>query len=145
MFCVVADMAYLPDGTLVAANEDGTQFPCWNGEIENPAIEMHPLRSMPFGYAPSYMVVTENGAAVPQSESTPIPLRDGRLVTTLQCLGHEVLTNIDGRLEWSCVVSLNYLGVVRVAKPDVGDRVSFAGMNPAATIATHNIMNKDGP
>ena len=142
-FCVVADMAYLPDGTLVAANEDGTQFPCWNGEIEDPAIEWHPLRSMPFGYAPSYIVVTENGAAVPQSESTPIPLRDGRMVTTLQCLDQEVLTNIAGKLEWSRVVSLDYLGVVRVAKPDLGDRVFFAGTNPLATIATHNIRNKD--
>ena len=142
VFCVVADMAYLPDGTLVAANEDGTQFPCWNGDIEDPGIELHPLRSMPFGYAPAYIVVTENGAAVPQSESTPIPLRDGRMVTTLECLGHEVLTNIDGKLAWSRVMSLDYLGTVRVAKPDLGNRVFFAGTTPHATIATHNIVNK---
>lgn len=142
-FCVVADMAYLPDGTLVAANEDGTQFPCWNGDVEEPAIDWHPLRSMPFGFAPAYIVMAENGAAVPQSESTPIPLRDGRLVKTLECLGHEVLTNMAGKLEWSRVVSLDYLGVVRVAKPDLGDRVFFAGTTPHATIATHNIRDKD--
>lgn len=142
-YCLVADLAYLPDGTMVAANTVGTDFPCWNGFIENPGIEMHPLRAMPTGYEQAFIVETENGAAVPQSVSTPIPLRDGRLVTTLDCLGHEVLTNIDGVLAWSVVVAFKNLGVVQVVKPDLGDRVFFAGMDPRRTIATHNIRAKD--
>lgn len=142
-YCLVADLAYLPDGTLVADNLVGTDFPCWNGYIENPGIVMHPLQSMPFGYEQAFIVETENGCAVPQSVSTPIPLRDGRMVTTLDCLGHEVLTNRDGVLAWSMVASLKSLGTVRVAKPDLGDRVFFAGMDPRFTIATHNIRSKD--
>lgn len=142
-YCVVAELTYLPDGSKVAEASNGEAFPCWNGDIEAPAIEMHPLLGMPFGYAHSYLVVAENGASVAQSETTPIPLRDGRLVRTLECLDQEVLTNIDGELAWSRVVALNYLGLVRVAKPDLGDRVFFAGITPNATIATHNIRQKD--
>jgi len=141
-YCVVADMTYLPNGELVSAQSLQTYFPCWNGDINDPFIEMHPLLGMPEGYEECYIVVAENGCSVPQSKSTPIPLRDGRLVRTLECLHHEVLTNIDGVLEWSFVSSLVPLGVRRVVKPDLGDRVFFAGCNPRMTIATHNIAEK---
>ena len=141
-FCVVADMTYLPDGLLVADHDVQNDFPCWNGNIENPGIEMHPLQAMPIGFEACYIVVAENGCSVPQSVSTPIPLRDGRLVRTVEALGHEVLTNIDGVLAWSTVVSLVPLGMRRVVKPDLGNRVFFAGINPRMTIATHNIVQK---
>lgn len=65
------------------------------------------------------------------------------MVRAEELLGQEVLTNINGVLAWSEVVSVEALGVRRVVKPDVGDRILFAGTTPSATIATHNLREKD--
>ena len=143
-FCVVADLTFLPDGTMVQDRVLQSDFPCWNGDSENPDIEMHPLRSMPEGYEECFILMTENDCMVPQSISTPIPIRGGQLVKTLETLHKEVLTNIDGVLAWSRVNNIASLGIQRVVKPDLGDRVFFAGMDPRMTIATHNVVNKGG-
>lgn len=142
-YCLVADCTFLPDGGMLQDACLGTQILCWDGELEAPGLELHALRKKPFGYEESFLVTTANGAVVAQSKSTPTPVRDGRMVRAEELLGQEVLTNINGVLAWSEVVSVEALGVRRVVKPDVGDRILFAGTTPSATIATHNLREKD--
>lgn len=142
-FCLVADQTFLPDSGMLQDARLGTQILCWDGELESPGWELHALRKKPFGYEESFMVTAANGAEVAQSKSTPTPVRDGRLLRTEELLGQEVLTNINGVLAWSQVTSVMAMGVRRVVKPDVGDRILFAGTSPLATIATHNLRDKD--
>lgn len=142
-FCLVADRTFLPDGGMLQDARLGTQILCWDGLLEEPGLELHALRKKPFGYEASFLVTADNGAAVAQSASTPTPVRTGEMLRTDGLLGQEVLTNINGVLSWSQVVSVEALGVRRVVKPDVGDRILFAGTTPAATIATHNLRDKD--
>ncbi len=142
-FCLVADRTWLPEGYMLRDARLGAQILCWDNNLEEPGLELHALRKKPFGYEQSYLVVAADGAEVAISASTPTPVRDGRMLRTPDLLGEQVLTNIEGVLAWSEVVKLTDLGVQRVVKPDVGDRVLFAGTTPKATIATHNIRDKD--
>lgn len=142
-FCLVADSTFLPEGGMLQDARLGTQILCWDGQLEEPGLELHALRKKPFGYEEAFLVQAENGAQVKQSASTPTPVRTGEILRADALLGQEVLTNINGALAWSQVVLVEPLGVRRVVKPDVGDRILFAGTTPSATIATHNLRDKD--
>lgn len=46
-------------------------------------------------------------------------------------------------MAWEPVVSLASVGVRKVVKLNVGNRMYFAGTDPDATIATHNIAKQE--
>lgn len=142
VFCLVADMTYLPDGTMLKDSSLGTKILCWDGNLETPGTKYQTLRKMPMGQEECFLVTTANGAQVPQSVSTPTLVQDGRMVRTPNLLGEVVLTNLQGDLLWSEVISMEALGIRDVVKPDLADHVFFAGLDPAATIATHNLRDK---
>lgn len=141
-YCLVADMTYLPDGTMLKDSGLGTKILCWDGNLETPGTKYQTLRKMPMGQEECFLVTTANGAQVPQSVSTPTLVQDGRMVRTPNLLGEVVLTNLQGDLLWSEVISVEALGIRDVVKPDLADHVFFAGLDPAATIATHNLRDK---
>jgi hypothetical protein len=67
---------------------------------------------------------------------------DGGIASTPNMFGKPVYEQIDGEVRLSHICDLRYLGLRRVLKPDLGNRMFFAGRTPRATIATHNANYK---
>lgn len=129
--------AVLPDGRLVRELQPGDLVPCWNRDPLRPGVEWVPLRSIGFGIEECCTLVTADGRGrITQSVSTPMDLPDGRIVRTPEMLG-ELALPLDG-LVWSPVVAVIPAGVRRVVKPDLGDRMFFAGDTAEQAMATHN-------
>lgn len=142
-WCVDYGTAVLPDGRYVRDLAVGDLVPCWNLDADNPAIEMHPVLSIAFGWEQSYTLGAACGALIQQSASTPMVMRDGITLRTDELeIGEELLVNRDGVMTWQKIVLIEGIGVRRVVKMSVGDRVFFAGVGPHATIATHNAIAK---
>lgn len=142
-WCVDWD-TYLPDGRLVRDLQVGDLVPCVDVTAPELRIEMHPLLAMDFGYEECWEVRTEDlRGCVIQSKSTPMDLPDGRTnIKTTDMFGEEVIRNVNGQLEKQVVVELYYVGIRKVCKPDLGNRMFLAGITPDATIATHNAIYK---
>ncbi len=138
-WCVDAETSVLPDGRFVRDLRTGDFVPCWNDDPETPAIVMLPVRAVALGEEDCFELVTASGARLIQSRSTPMTLRDGRTAYTPDMLGEDVVVCRGGALEWETVVALARKGVREVVKLNAGDRMYFAGTDPALTIATHNM------
>lgn len=134
-FCVDWD-SVLPDGRLVRELQVGDLVECV--EMTTGERSMQPLLAMGFGEEVCYRLLTEHGC-VTQSWSTPMNMVDGRTLRTTEMEGELALTHAHG-LE---MVHLELVGMRKVCKPDLGDRMFFAGETPDKTLATHNIRNKD--
>lgn len=141
-WCVDAETTQLPGGGFVRDVQVGDLMMCWNFDAENPGIEYAPVNKVAFGSEESTMLVTQSGVQIIQSNSTPMTVRDGRLVLTTGMLHEEVLINRGGELEWEKVTQTFDMGVRDVVKVSLHDRMYFAGMDPKATIATHNLEYK---
>ena len=134
-YCVDYD-SMLPDGRYLRNVAPGDLIECV--DVRTGEISMQPLLHMGVGVEQCYRVTTEHGEVV-QSKSTPMNMRDGSVVRTPDLAGLELLTHDHG-FE---VCSITLVGDRAVLKPDLGDRMFFAGVRADSTIATHNIRNKD--
>lgn len=134
-WCVDYDTV-LPDGRLVRDLKPGDLVGCIN--VVTGEVDYHPLLAMTIGEADCYRLVTTEGHSVVQSLSTPMDLPDGTVCFTPAMRGKPVY--IPGRL--TQVVSLEFVGRRPVCKPDLGNRMFFAGESADRTIATHNIKSK---
>lgn len=133
--CVDYD-SVLPDGRRVCDLQPGDLVECV--DVRTGARGLYPLLAIGFGWADCYRVVTAHGEVI-QSDTTPMDMPDGSVVRTHALAGHPVLQRECG---WE-IAAIEYLGPRRVCKPDLGDRMFFAGTAPERCIATHNIRYKD--
>lgn len=134
-WCVDYD-SVLPDGRLVRDLQVGDLVECI--DVVTGERGMFPLLAMGEGYEECFSLHTPQGDCVVQSRSTPMNLPDGTVCSTRDMLGKPVWT--PSRLTY--VSNLFNVGVRRVLKPDLGDRMFFAGVTASTTIATHNIRFK---
>lgn len=142
-YCVDYETARLPDGRWVRDLQLGDEIGCWNDDPDVPAVTVQAVRAFALGEEECFQLVAASGARVIQSRSTPMTLRCGATAYTPDMLGEEVLVSRAGVLAWETVVGLESVGVRRVVKLNVGDRMYFAGTDPGATIATHNIAKQE--
>lgn len=141
-WCVDAETTVLASGTFVRDLLINDRVEVWNDDPINPKVELAQVQRVRFGYEQSYLLRTESGAAIIQSRSTPMTLRDGRVATTDAMLGEDVLVKRGGSMTWERVVAIEDRGIRRVVKVSLGDRMYFAGADAVATIATHNAQMK---
>lgn len=134
-YCVDYD-SMLPDGRYLRNVAPGDLIECV--DVRTGELSMQPLLHMSVGVEQCYRVTTEHGEVV-QSKSTPMNMRDGSVVRTPDLAGLELLTHDHG-FE---ICSITLVGDRAVLKPDLGDRMFFAGVRSDSTIATHNIRDKD--
>lgn len=130
----------LPDGRLVRDLEVGELVECV--DVRTGRSCMYPLQAIAFGEAECYALECADGAVVVQSRDTKMDLPDGRVLSTEHMLGEEVCTKVDGEYRFSRVRRVRYLGLRPVVKPDLGNRMFFAGVASRATVATHNVQYK---
>lgn len=133
--CVDYD-SVLPDGRLVRDLQPGDLVECV--DVRTGIRSLAPLLAISFGWADCYRVTTAHGEVI-QSDTTPMDMPDGSVVRTHALSGHPVLQREHGFEP----AAIEYLGPRRVCKPDLGDRMFFAGTKRHRCIATHNIRYKD--
>lgn len=134
----------LPDGRYVRDLQVGDMVECWNLDAENPQIESHPVLSIGFGEEESYRLVTRSGHAITQSKSTPMHLKDGRNVKTLDMLYEDLLCRSGDEMKWARITTMQNVGVRKVVKVNLGDKMFFAGEDSEYTVATHNSTASGG-
>ena len=141
--CVAADML-LPDGRVAGDIERGVMIPCWDDNAAEPGIHHLSVQSNEIvPRQPCRKITTSSGATVTASESTPMTLRDGRIILIGEMLGEDALVrHDDGRLVWERVLKVSRRIYKDVAKIKVHQRCYFAGSVAGATIATHNPIIK---
>ncbi len=133
--CVDYD-SVLADGRLVRDLQPGDLVECV--DVRTGARGMFPLLAIGFAWADCYRVTTAHGEVI-QSDTTPMDMPDGSVVRTYALAGHPVLQREHG-FE---LATVEHVGLRRVCKPDLGDRMFFAGTAVDRCIATHNIRYKD--
>jgi hypothetical protein len=141
-WCVDYETTKLPDGRFAREVEVNDLMECWDFNSENPGVEYAPANKVAFGEEASTMLVTKSGVQIIQSNSTPMTVRDGRVVLTPEMLGEEVVVKRGDELVWEPITYTFDMGVRRVVKISLHDRMYFAGMDSKATIATHNLEYK---
>ncbi|WP_448673365.1 host specificity protein J [Pseudoxanthomonas mexicana] len=140
-WCVDFD-TLLPDGRLVRDLQRGELVPCIDVRVPAAEVEWHAVRAISTGDEECYRLVTESGATIVQSASTPMDLPDGRVRRTPQMLGQQVLVHRDGRMTLEIVCDLQFVGTRQVVKVDLGNRMFLAGEFAGIAIATHNAQYK---
>lgn len=139
-WCVAAD-SLLPDGTLAGELPEGWLLPCYNNQPERPNIVHLRVQRNVCAEAECLRLVTESGASIVASTTTPMTLRDGSCVRLPGMLGHQALVyRRDGTFTWETVTGLVPVGIRQVAKISVSDQCYFAGERSGAYIATHNVQ-----
>lgn len=133
--CVDYD-SVLADGRLVRDLQPGDLVECV--DVRTGIRALAPLLAIGFGWADCYRVKTAHGEVI-QSDTTPMDMPDGSVVRTYALAGHPVLQREHG-FE---LATVEHVGPRRVCKPDLGDRMFFAGTAVDRCIATHNIRYKD--
>jgi hypothetical protein len=141
-WCVDYETTKLPDGRFARDVEVNDLMECWDFNSGNPGVEYAPANKVAFGEEASTMLVTKSGVQIIQSNSTPMTVRDGRVVLTPEMLGEEVVVKRGDELVWEPITYTFDMGVRRVVKISLHDRMYFAGMDSKATIATHNLEYK---
>jgi hypothetical protein len=101
------------------------------------------VRAAPITPQLCWRIVTESGAAVVASESTPMTLRDGSTVYMPDMLGEDALVADARGLTWERVVECQLVGFRDVVKIDINNACYFAGETGEARIATHNTLQKN--
>jgi predicted phage tail protein len=140
-WCVDWD-AVMADGQLARELLEGDMVECVDVTQEIPTVEMVTLEKIAFGEEESYTLVTEHGAQLTQSKSTPMDTRDGRIVTTPDMLDEYVLVKRPIGNCWERVIAVEPVGVRKVVKLSLGGRMFFAGDQKGVYIATHNVNAK---
>lgn len=140
-WCVDFD-AVLPDGRLVRDLKPGDLVPCIDVRLPRAEVEAHAVRAISIGEEECYRLVTESGATIVQSASTPMDIPDGRVKRTTHMLGQQVLVHRDGHMTLELVCDLQFVGIRQVVKVDLGNRMFLAGEVAGIAIATHNAQYK---
>lgn len=138
-WCVDWDTV-LPDGRLLRECCVGDMIECI--DVTTGEVGMFPLLALGFGTSACYKLTTPSGAAVVQSYRTAMDMPDGSIVRTPDMLGKQVWQKIDGVNALVFVDSVEFLGERKVVRPDLGNRMFFAGVQKDKTIATHNLRAK---
>lgn len=138
-WCVDA-ASFLTDGRRAGDIGVGELLACYNDQAEAPAVVNLAVQANRTGTSECLRLVTESGASVIASTTTPMTLRDGRCVRLPQMLGEQALVMRDGVLGWETVIELEPAGVRTVAKISVRDQCYFAGEVAGVFVATHNIQ-----
>lgn len=99
----------------------------------------HTIEEVTHSVQPCFEIETSGGAVLVCSESTPLTLRDGRMILVGECLGEKLATVIDGVFEWQPVVRIEKMTHRSVAHIHVGGRTFAAGKSSNSRIFTHNM------
>lgn len=88
---------------------------------------------------PCWQLVTESGASVSASESTPMTLPGGALAMFPDML-HELVAvrRGDAPAAWERVTQLRYIGMRAVNQISIGGNCYWAGDEPGVYVSTHN-------
>jgi len=133
--CVATDMLLEPN--LVAGDVQlGYRIECPDFDTES--VVLLEVRNNTISPQPCWRIVTESGAAVVASDSTPMPLRGGGEAKLPEMLDREVLVADERGLTWERVIECRPVGVRDVVFINVGDNCYFAGEDAGKRIATHN-------
>lgn len=139
-WCVAAS-SFMTDGRLAMDYEEGDPLACYNNDPAQPGVVMLPVQANRQAIVPCLRLVTDSGAAVVASDTTPMTLRDGSCALLPDMLGREALVMRGEKLAWEEVVDLQPVGDRRVCLISVRDQCYFAGEAPDVFIATHNITS----
>lgn len=96
-------------------------------------------------FAQCYDVRCANGAWLPCSDTAPLPVRSGGNMTPPNIYGHETVTFIDGKPEWSCVTEVVPLGLQPVQHITCENTYFLAGGEDGKYIAHHNLKQVESP
>lgn len=98
----------------------------------------HGIESVEHSEQPCVELLTETGARLVCSTSTPLTLRDGRVINVLAGAGEQVAVLHGETLQWETLESVTPVAPRRVAHIHVGGRTYAAGADPKKLIFTHN-------
>jgi hypothetical protein len=87
---------------------------------------------------PCWQLVTESGASVTASDSTPMTLPGGALAMFPDMLGEQVAVLREGVATWERVTQMRYVGLAPVNQISIGGNCYWAGDVPDVYISTHN-------
>lgn len=137
-WCVAVE-SYLPDGTLAGDVAKNFTMPCYNNRSAEPNIFHWPVEANHIGESECLRMVTESGASLIASVTTPMTLENDQCVFLPDMLHRKALVyRRDGSFKWEYVVELTPVGVRPVAKIHVHNQCYFSGETMDAFIATHN-------
>lgn len=115
----------IPGDLVLALSEDRTRANEWATVTSNEI------------YSESCFVISGSGVRVTVSQSTPITLRDGSIITVAEIAGHELPFEKDGLFWWG-PCNIEPVGELPVCKIKCGGKTYSAGDEPGAGILTHN-------
>lgn len=137
-WCVAVE-SFLPDGTLAGDVQKNFTMPCYNNRATEPNIFHWPVQANHIGESECLRMVTESGASLIASVTTPMTLENDQCVFLPDMLHRRALVyRLDGSFKWEYVVELTPVGVRPVAKIHVHNQCYFSGETMSAFIATHN-------
>jgi hypothetical protein len=87
---------------------------------------------------PCWQLVTESGASVTASDSTPMTLPGGALAMFPDMLDEQVAVLRDGVATWERVTQMRYVGLFPVNQISIGGNCYWAGDVPDIYVSTHN-------
>lgn len=138
-WCVDAE-SYMPDGTQAMDVRKNYMLPCYNNRPEAPNIVHLGVTRNVLADSECLRLVTESGASIIASVTTPMTLENGQCVKLPEMMHRRALVyRLDGTFTWEYVVKLEPVGVRKVAKISVRDQCYFSGETMNAFIATHNV------
>lgn len=138
-WCVSADSS-MPDGRKARDYKPGDMLACYNNHPDMPGSVQLAVQANALASEECVRLVSESGASVVASVSTPMTLRDGSMVKITEMAGQQVLVLRSGGFAWEWVTDIEPVGVREVCKISVRDQCYFAGESAAAFIATHNVQ-----
>src|SRR5690606_28754205 len=113
----------------------GDQVLCLDGDGYAP----YPIESVEFSEQPCVELVTASGVRLVCSTSTPLTLRDGRIVSVLSASPGAEVPVLDAQgFRWEPLAAIQPAPPRRVAHIHVGGRTYAAGSEPGRFILTHN-------
>lgn len=137
-WCVAIE-SFLPDGTLAGDVIPNYSMPCYNHRANNPNIFHWPVQANHISESECLRMVTESGASLIASVTTPMTLENDQCVFLPDMLHRKALVyRRNGSFRWEYVVELTPVGVRPVAKIHVHNQCYFSGETMDAFIATHN-------
>jgi len=155
--CPAIEM-WLDDAHQVCDVEIGLGLDCLVGEdadfVKNGLVnQTQPVQNFMFTEAPCIHFITESGAEVVVSATTPIPtleamsqLAQGAPYDEIAIRAHDiragmhVAVEVGNGPEWSMITETISVGMRRIAHIDVGGRTFACGVNPKMRVYTHNLQ-----
>lgn len=133
--CVCVDQ-WLPGGLQAGAIEAGDVIYGTEGDLFSLPFRVNAVR---INEQPCWQLVTESGATVSASDSTPMTLPGGDLAWFPDMLGELVAVRRgDATAQWERVTQMRYLGMRQVNQISIGGNCYWAGDVPGIFISTHN-------